>query len=156
MFCNVNFLIYHFWRKKGLRPSAQLKSLLNKKKKVINPLLFLLQMKRGRPTKSVIRQNVIEILHYLPQGYGYEISKIYNAVFPKVTQRSIYYHLRKGVQLQEIALHKVEVEKGNFSWGSTVEKIYYGLGNNAKPLGVPKIKEFLEARQVKREEVKLI
>lgn len=112
-------------------------------------------MKRGRPTKSVIRQNVIEILHYLPQGYGYEISKIYNAVFPKVTQRSIYYHLRKGVQLQEIALHKIEVEKGNFSWGSTVEKIYYGLGSNAKPLGVPRIKEFLEARQVKKEREEL-
>ncbi|MEK6951310.1 MAG: hypothetical protein AABX13_06325 [Nanoarchaeota archaeon] len=103
-------------------------------------------MKRGRPTKSVIRQNVIEILHHLQQGYGYEISKIYNAVFPKVTQRSIYYHLRKGVQLQEITLHKIEVEKGDFSWGNSVEKIYYGLGSNAKPIGNIQVKEFLESK----------
>ncbi len=101
-------------------------------------------MKRGRPTKSVIRQNVIEILSYLPQGYGYEISKIYNEIFPKVTQRSIYYHLRKGVQTQEIAVHKIEEEKGNFSWGSTVEKIYYTLGKSAEPKGNSQLKDFLQ------------
>ena len=109
-------------------------------------MLFLEQMKRGRPTKSVIRQNVIEILHHLPRGYGYEISKIYNAVFPKVTQRSIYYHLRKGVQLQEIEIQKIEEEKGNFSWGSTVEKIYYTLGKSAHPLGSSQVKEFLDSK----------
>ncbi len=101
-------------------------------------------MKRGRPTKSIIRQNIIEILHYLDKGYGYEISKIYNAIFPKVTQRSIYYHLRKGVKINEIILHKIEQEQGNFSWGSLVEKIYYTVGQNAQPQGIPKVKEFLQ------------
>lgn len=100
-------------------------------------------MKRGRPIGSVIRQNIIEILHCLPEGYGYEISKIYNTIFPKVTQRSIYHHLRKGVQLQEIAINKIKEEQGNFSWGPLVEKIYYSLGKNAVPQGNSRVKEFL-------------
>ncbi len=100
-------------------------------------------MKRGRPTHSIIRQNVVEILHYLGKGYGYEISKIYNEVFPKVTQRSIYYNLRKGVQTKEISLQRIEQEKGKFSWGDTVEKTYYALGSTAQPLGIPKVQEFL-------------
>ena len=54
-------------------------------------------MVRGRPVKSQIRQNIIEILFYLGKGYGYQISKIYNEAIPQVTQRSVYYHLRKGV-----------------------------------------------------------
>ena len=101
-------------------------------------------MKRGRPTGSSIRQNVVEILHYLGEGYGYELSKIYNEIFAPVTQRSIYYHLRKGIQTEEIKLHKVEQEKGDFSWGRIVEKTYYTLGNAANPKGVLQVKEFLK------------
>ena len=101
-------------------------------------------MKRGRPLKSAIRQNVVEILHYLGQGYGYEISKIYNEVFSPVTQRSIYYHLMKGVKTEEIRLHKIEQEKGEFSWGSIVEKRYYTLGKKANPKGIRQVKEFLK------------
>lgn len=103
-------------------------------------------MKRGRPTKSIIRQNVIEILHQLGKGYGYEISKIYNIVFPKVTQRSIYYHLRKGVQIDEISIHTIQQEQGNFSWGTIAEKIYYTLGKNAQPKGELRLKEFLDTK----------
>lgn len=104
-------------------------------------------MKRGRPTQSVIRQNVVEILHYLGKGYGYEISKIYNEIFPQVTQRSIYYHLRKGVQTKEIILQRIEQEKGKFSWGDTVEKTYYALGSTAQPKGNSKVQEFLSTRK---------
>lgn len=103
-------------------------------------------MKRGRPTKSPIRQNVVEILHHLGQGYGYEISKIYNEIFAKVTQRSIYYHLRKGIQTKEITIHRVEQEKGDFSWGSLVEKTYYALGQSAQPIGNAQVKEFLQQK----------
>jgi len=53
-------------------------------------------MPKGRPVKSEIRQNIVEILYFMKQGYGYEIYKVYVAIFPKVTMRSIYYHLRKG------------------------------------------------------------
>jgi DNA-binding transcriptional ArsR family regulator len=101
-------------------------------------------MKRGRPVKSIIRQNVIEILHHLGQGYGYEISKIYNEIYPQVTQRSVYYHLKKGVFLNEFSVHKVEKETGDFSWGSVVEKTYYTLGENANPKGEERVKEFLK------------
>ncbi len=100
-------------------------------------------MVKGRPVKSQIRQNVVEILHHLGKGYGYRISKIYNEVFPKVTQRSIYYHLRKGVLTKEIEIHTIEQEKGEFSWGSVVEKKYYALGKNAQPKGERRIQDFL-------------
>lgn len=100
-------------------------------------------MPAGRPTTSKIRQNILEILHYLHQGYGYEISKIYNEVFPPVTQRSIYYHLRKGVSLNELAVHEIKHETGDFSWGRSVEKIYYTLGKNAEPKGEKRVKQYL-------------
>ncbi len=101
-------------------------------------------MKKGRPCQSAIRQNILEILYFIGKGYGYQISKIYNEVFAKVSQRSIYYHLRKGVTLKEINLNKIEVEEGDFSWGKTVEKIYYSLGPEAKPTGHSRVKEFLD------------
>ena len=100
-------------------------------------------MVKGRPVKSQIRQNIVEILHYLGDGYGYQIAKMYNEIFPTVTQRSIYYHLRKGILTREIEIHKIEQEKGDFSWGSVVEKKYYILGKNAEPKGEKKVKEFL-------------
>jgi len=67
-------------------------------------------MTRGRPVRSVIRQNVVEILFHLGKAYGYDIYKIYKAVFPKVTLRSIYYHLKKGVSLGEFKVEKIEQE----------------------------------------------
>ena len=66
-------------------------------------------MGRGRPVKSQIRQNILEILHYLGKGYGYQISKVYNEIFPRVTQRVIYYHLKKGMQTKEISM--IELKK---------------------------------------------
>ena len=100
--------------------------------------------KKGRPCQSEIRQNILEILYFLGRGYGYQISKIYNEVFPQVSQRSIYYHLRKGIMLKEVELNKIEREEGDFSWGTVVEKTYYSLGKNAKPKGQIRVKEFLD------------
>ena len=77
----------------------------------------LTKNKRGRPTHSNIRQNIIELLYHIGYAYGYVISKKYQQVFPQVTQRVIYYHLRKGVELKEFEIYKVEQEKGDFSWG---------------------------------------
>jgi len=101
-------------------------------------------MARGRPIKSQIRQNIVEILHFLNQGYGYQIAKIYNEVFPQVTQRSIYYHLRKGIQTKEIKINKIKQEEGDFSWGRMVEKIYYTLGPESAPKEDQRVKDFLE------------
>lgn len=102
------------------------------------------QIMRGRPTKSIIRQNIIEILFHLKKGYGYQIARIYNEVFPQVTQRSIYYHLKKGTNTKEILVEAIKQEKGNFSWGTLVEKKYYSLGSEAQPKGNARIKEFIE------------
>ena len=106
-------------------------------------------MKKGRPIKSEIRQNIVEILHYIQKAYGYEIYKVYVSIFPKVTLRSIYYHLRKGIDLGEFQIAKIEKEKGDYSWGSEAEKIYYSLGSNAKPVGNDRVKEYVENKQKK-------
>lgn len=102
-------------------------------------------MPRGRPVKSQIRQNIIEILYFLGKAYGYDIYKVYKGVYPRVTLRSIYYHLRKGVQLGEFNVEKIEKEKGNYSWGGEAEKIYYVLGPNAKPTADHHVKEYLDS-----------
>ena len=100
--------------------------------------------KRGRPVKSQIRQNIADILYFMGEGYGYDIYKIYREIFPKCTQKSIYYHLKKGVVLGEFIVKKIEKEKGDFSWGSEVEKIYYAPGPNMKPKMDKKVKEIIE------------
>jgi len=99
-------------------------------------------MTRGRPAGSKIRQNIIEILYHIKEGYGYDIYKTYIAIFPKVTMRSIYYHLNKGAEMKVFKIHKVKVEKGNYSWGKSVEKIYYSLGKNGKPLMMEKVAKY--------------
>jgi len=98
-------------------------------------------MGKGRPVRSEIRENIVEILFFMKEGYGYGIYKVYVAIFPKVTMRSIYYNLKKGVALGEFKVSKVEKEKGDYSWGGEAEKIYYALGENAKPVSNDKVKE---------------
>ncbi|MBT3262199.1 hypothetical protein HN592_05885 [Candidatus Woesearchaeota archaeon] len=88
---------------------------------------------RGRPTKSVIRQNIIEIINVKKKVYGYELYTYYIDIFPKVHIRSVYYHLKKGVALKELEIKEVKEEKGNYSWGDKAEKVYYTLGSNARP-----------------------
>ena len=96
---------------------------------------------RGRPIGSQIRRNIIEILYFLGEGYAYNIYKIYKRIFPSVTMRSVYYHLKKGVSLGEFELDEVKKEVGHFSWGEVVEKRYYALGPNASPKGDERVKE---------------
>lgn len=107
-------------------------------------------MERGRPVFSQIRQNIVEILYFLKKGYGYDIYKVYRAVFPKITIRSVYYQLRKGVQLGEFKVERVSKEKGNYSWGSEAEKIYYELGPDAKPKIEKRIKEYLDSLKLSK------
>lgn len=114
-------------------------------KKYIKPVQnqVLMAKSKGRPPQSEIRQNMIELLHYLGSDYGYQICKNYFKVFPPVTRRVIYYHLKKGLDLGEFAIDRVEKEQGEYSWGTMAEKIYYKLGKKAKPRGNPAIKEAL-------------
>ena len=104
-------------------------------------------MARGRPVKSEIRQNMIEVLFYLGRASGYDIYKVYKAVYPQVTLRSMYHHLKKGVTLGEFKLEKVEKEEGDYSWGSQVEKIYYTLGQKARPVHDMRVKDYLDRRR---------
>jgi hypothetical protein len=92
-------------------------------------------MKQGRPIFSRVRQNMVEILHSIGKGYGYEIYKIYLEHYPKITLRLIYYHLKKGLMTGEFVVDSTEKSKGEYSWGALAEKTYYKLGPNAKPLG---------------------
>lgn len=106
-------------------------------------------MKRGRPIGSKVRQNIIEILYFMGSAHGYHIYKVYRQIFPKITLRGIYYHLRKGQELGELQIDEVQKESGTYSWGSEAEKIYYKLGPNAKPAMDPQVKVFLETQNQK-------
>ena len=106
-------------------------------------------MKRGRPIKSEIRQNIIDILYFMKKGYGYDIYKAYSAVFPKPTLRVIYYHLKKGLELNEFKIKEIKKEKGDYSWGANAEKIYYSLGPNAKPSMNLKVKKYFDKKKAK-------
>lgn len=104
-------------------------------------------MPRGRPTKSEIRQNMVEILAVKGEAYGYELAKIYNAIFPQCTRENIYYHLRKGVALGEFVVKEIKQEKGEYSWGTVVEKKYYSLGPQAKVQGNERVRKYFEAKK---------
>ncbi len=103
-------------------------------------------MKRGRPTKSAIRQNIVDILFFMKKGYGYDIYKAYASIFPKPTLRVIYYHLKKGLQLEEFKVAEIRQEKGDYSWGADAEKIYYSLGKNAKPTASARARKYFEKK----------
>lgn len=104
-------------------------------------------MKRGRPTTSEIRQNIVDILFFMKKGYGYDIYKSYIAIFPKPTLRVIYYHLKKGVELGEFKVKEIKQEKGEYSWGAHAEKIYYGLGPDAKPTMNSRVKKYFDKKK---------
>ena len=104
-------------------------------------------MKRGRPTQSSIRQNIVDILFFMKKGYGYDIYKAYCQIFPKPTMRVIYYHLKKGVSLGEFKVSEIKQEKGEYSWGPQAEKIYYSLGPNAKPSMDIRVKKYFEKKK---------
>ncbi|HIG95968.1 TPA: hypothetical protein HA249_03715 [Candidatus Woesearchaeota archaeon] len=107
-------------------------------------------MPRGRPVRSQVRQNMIEILYFIKRASGYDLYKIYRAVYPQVTLRLMYYHLKKGVSLGEFVVDKIEKVSGDFSWGSTSEKIVYTLGPQAKPRLDKRVKDYLAQSGGKR------
>lgn len=108
-------------------------------------------MQRGRPVGSEIRQNIIEILYFLKQGYGYEIHKIYIEIFAPCTREVIYYHLRQGTKLKEFEVIEIKKESGMYSWGPAAEKIIYKLGPKAKPAILKKVKEYFDNKHKKKE-----
>jgi len=107
-----------------------------------------MEIKRGRPIGSDVRQHLIEILHFKKKAYGYDLFKDYISLFPGVTLRLIYYHLNKGVALGEFTLESVQLEKGNYSWGAQAEKKYYKLGPKAVPKVDKRVKNYFEKKKI--------
>ena len=92
--------------------------------------------KLGRKPKSQIRDEIVELLYFMKEAYGYELYKKYCKVFDKkISIRSIYYHLNKGVELGIFNLKEIRDVKGDFSWGSGVKQVIFKLGVNAQPIG---------------------
>ena len=50
-------------------------------------------MPKGRPVKSKVRDNIVELLYFLKYAYGYDIYKNYIKIFPRTTIINIYYLL---------------------------------------------------------------
>ncbi len=103
-------------------------------------------MKQGRPFGSEIRQNIVELLHYMGEGYAYKIYKAYISIFPKISMRSVYYHLKKGSDIGEFEIKSIRSEQGDYSWGDRAERIIYKLGPRAIAQGNKKIKEFFDKK----------
>ncbi|MBT5023618.1 hypothetical protein HOK51_02820 [Candidatus Woesearchaeota archaeon] len=108
------------------------------------------QKKQGRPIGSLIRQNIVEILFFLGEGYAYDIYKTYHEIFPKTTMRSIYYHLKKGTSTGEFKIKAIKQEHGNFSWGPISEKTYYCLGSFASPTLNPTVEKYFKEQKNKK------
>jgi hypothetical protein len=103
--------------------------------------------RRGRPTFSVIRQNMVEVLHFMGEAYGYQIYKAYKDLFDPITLRVIYYHLKKGKELGEFVVAGIKKTEGTYSWGPEAERIFYKLGENAKPKVDERVKEYLDKKK---------
>ena len=103
--------------------------------------------KRGRPTRSTIRQNLIDILQFMGEAYGYQMYKVYKDLYPAVTLRVIYYHLSKGKSLGEFEIAGVKKTIGTYSWGPEAERIFYKLGPQAKPRAPVEVKEYFERKK---------
>lgn len=102
---------------------------------------------KGRPIGSKVRENIVNILLFMKKGYGYEVHKVYLDLFPGVSQRLIYYHLKKGLSRDEFEVEAIKKEEGVYSWGNNAEKTYYKLGKNANPRIIKKIKKYFESKK---------
>jgi len=101
-------------------------------------------MKRGRPPGNPVRQNLTELLAQFGELYGYEAYKHYLKIFPKVSIRAVYYCFSKGVKTGYFKVAKVEKSQGKYSWGPEAQRVYYALGDLAKPQGDYKVRKYYE------------
>ncbi|MFP4523647.1 MAG: hypothetical protein ACOCQQ_00710 [Candidatus Nanoarchaeia archaeon] len=87
--------------------------------------------KRGRPSKSIVRERLKEILAITGKLSAYDAHKLYSSLFAKTTQRNVYYQLAKGVDTNDFTKEEV-LEQGTFSWGATSRKVYYSLSSHQR------------------------
>lgn len=86
-------------------------------------------IRRGRTPQSRIRENILELLRALGPSYGYQLYKEYKKRWGKVSIRSIYHHLSKGVELGLIERKGVQRVEGDFSWGPDAQRILYAAAD---------------------------
>lgn len=98
----------------------------------------------GRPAKSIVRDRLAEMLFIVGKITAYDAHKHYVQIFSGITQRNVYYQLRRGVDLGEFEISDVIDEKGEYSWGSTSRKVYFGLSKNASPQFNKQIKDYFD------------
>lgn len=101
-------------------------------------------MGRGRPIKSAVRNRMQMIVDALGVTYGYEIHKAYEEIFEPIELRSMYYHLKKGVQLNDFEEIGVEKVKGPFTWGDVSIRKYYILGPEAGNRATEEVRKVIE------------
>lgn len=87
----------------------------------------------GRPAKSKVRDQLAEVLYVAGALTAYDAHKHFIRLFGGVTQRNIYYQLKRGVDLGIFRISDVVEEKGDYSWGPTTRKVYYELTPAASP-----------------------
>jgi hypothetical protein len=81
---------------------------------------------------------------------------MYNQIFVQVTQRSIYYHLRKGVSTGEIEVNRIVEDSGDFSWGQKVEKIFYSLGPKANFRNLKRVEKFFDVHKIAKNNINIV
>ena len=94
-------------------------------RKTLGQIMEIKRLTRGRPIGSDVRQNIINLLSFMKEGYGNDIHKIYCEIFPRISKNTLYYHLKKGAELGIFKVDRIVSEKGDFSWGGISEKTYY-------------------------------
>lgn len=83
-------------------------------------------MGRGRPSKSIVRDRLAEMLFIVGKLTAYDAHKHYVKIFATTSRRNVYYQLEKG-ESQGLFSKEIINEKGLFSWGDTSRKVYYSL-----------------------------
>ena len=111
-------------------------------------------MGRGRKAGSVARDRMQQVVDALGVSYGYEIFKAYEAAFSPIELRSVYYHLNKGIGLEEFELVGVKAEKGPFTWGDISIRRYYILGPEAKEHASEELRTVVNEAGLKRRDPK--
>jgi hypothetical protein len=78
-----------------------------------------------RKPGSEVRVRIGKILSVAKKAYGYEIYRIYTTVYGDVLLRTIYYNLKKGVELGDFEAANLMNVPGNFTWGFESNRVYY-------------------------------
>lgn len=106
--------------------------------------------KRGRPTKSNVRNRLERVLDGCGYVHGYDAYKYYKGTYGETSMRNVYYHLNKGVELGifiELGFHSV---KGEYTWGSKTERKYYINGPNATEKKDKKVEDYFKKINIKK------